>query len=728
MKKRIIALVLTLVLGLSCFGGAAVNAKTGLEGDNMKEMVLLIKNKFGIGDEFTEFNYDYYENGDSNLWYFRWNSRDGKKYISASCDDKGHVKKYSLSSNNEKKSVPEFTKAELLDEAQAFIKQIEPEIADSLIFKSASYYSYESSYRYFFNRIENGIELPDNAVSIRISADGREVMDYSENWNYEVKIPNAKNLISKDEAAAIVKKNIKMKLEYRLGWDNEGKEKVFLAYAPDRTYIAVNAKTGKVFKEKTYWNASDIDMGTDTAAMDEAKTLGIKENGATLSEAEIAKADEIKGIISAEDAIALIKNNDKLLVDENVTDIDTRLTNSDGEYFWRISMEDSRPVDWNSKNPDTYRAYASAVLNARTGEIISFRSSVKDSYYYQEDGNMVPVKLNYTKKECRNIFEGFVKEIIPEKFAATKLGDSHESYIVYRNYDTDEKLYGGYSFNYDRYNENIPFYANNIRGSVDAVTGKIYEFSYNWTDAELPSSKGIIGESRAFDSYIGYDGFDLVYELVSNYKDTDSIYNYTVETKARLVYRTAITPTLVDAFTGKGLSYNGEEYVNTVRNYEYNDIEGTEYERTIRLLGDMGVGFAGESFKPDQVITVGEFKELLNASGNSYYGYYTKYNLTEEETAAEEAENAKKLTRENAAAVIIEVMGASQFAAMDIFKTGYSDEKKISADKLGAVAIVKGFGIMTAKTGKKFMPGAKVTRGEAADIVFKYLISYVNGM
>lgn len=155
--------------------------------------------------------------------------------------------------------------------------------------------------------------------------------------------------------------------------------------------------------------------------------------------------------------------------------------------------------------------------------------------------------------------------------------------------------------------------------------------------------------------------------------------------------------------------------------YEYNDIEGTKYERVIRLLGDMGIGFAGESFKPDEVITVGEFKSLLNYSGQVYYVDYVRNGSDEKEAEKKAAEEAKKLTRENAADVLVEGMGAKKFAAMDIFKTGYSDEEKISADKLGAVTIMKGMGIMKAKSGKKFMPGAKVTRGEAAEIVFNFL-------
>lgn len=271
------------------------------------------------------------------------------------------------------------------------------------------------------------------------------------------------------------------------------------------------------------------------------------------------------------------------------------------------------------------------------------------------------------------------------------------------------------SFSYDRYNEEVPFYANKIYGSVDAVTGKIYEFSYNWTDAELPSTKGVIGESAAFDKYIGYDGFDLVYELISNYKDTSGVYKYEIEINSRLVYRTAINPYYVEAFTGKQLYYDGTEYIKRDINYIYNDIEGTKYERVISLLADMGIGFEGESFKPDDAITIGEFNQLIESSNG--YGY-----VLDPSNKKSKKNDTKLLTRQKAAGLRAEMAGMGEVAKMDIFKTGYSDEKKINKQYIGSVALMKGFGIMGAKKGKKFMPNAKLTRGEAAEIVFNLLV------
>ena len=710
MKKRIIAFVLTLVLAIGSFGGVGVMAETGLNEDNMKEMILLVKEKLNIGDEYTEFDYDYNENGSSNTWYFRWSDKQGEKNISVTCDEKGHIENYFCYDYSEKNVIPEYTKSELKDKAVEWIAKIEPEISDKLELKSASYERYQNCYRYVFVRTENGYRVPDNMVSITITTDGKEVTGYGERWDYDVKFAKVTDPISRDKAVETVKSSVRMNLEYRLGWDEEGNEKVFLAYAPDKSYIAVSAKNGKVFNEKTYFNAKGEDMGV----FDEALAMADEEseNGAYLSEAELAEASEIKFIISAEKAVELIKNNEKLLVDENFTDINTCLYKNDENYYWSISMEDNRPIDW--ENGDYYRSYVSAKLDAKTGELISFYANVKGDSD-ASDEVMEAVETKYSKKQCREKLEAFLNDTIPDKFASTKLGKASKGYLLFSDYSRNIERYGGYSFSYDRYNEEVPFYANKIYGSVDAVTGKIYEFSYNWTDAELPSTKGVIGESAAFDKYIGYDGFDLVYELISNYKDTSGVYKYEIEINSRLVYRTAINPYYVEAFTGKQLYYDGTEYVKRDINYAYNDIEGTKYERVISLLADMGIGFEGESFKPDDAITIGEFNKLIESSNG--YGY-----VLEPSNKKSKKNDTKLLTRQKAAGLLAEMAGMGEVAKMDIFKTGYSDEKKINKQYIGSVALMKGFGIMGAKKGKKFMPNAKLTRGEAAEIVFNLLV------
>ncbi len=517
-----------------------------------------------------------------------------------------------------------------------------------------------------------------------------------------------------------------MVLQYRLTYYSEGKEKVFLAYSPDRTYVAVDAKNGKIYTEKIYWGSgTDFDNGfnEEAAEADEAGADYESSKEVRLSDAEIKKIDEIKDIITSEEAISLIKNNSMLFIDPNLTSARCNLYSNNDEYYWSIYLWDERPVDYNDYSTyyDYYRGSASAYINAKTGKLISFSATTKDYYDYTNEGSDV-FKANFTKKQCKKAFEDFVKATDPEKFEFVKLSNVYDQKVSIYDYTSGEKyssLTGGYSYSYGRYYKDIPFNANSISGAVEAVTGKVTRYYVNWTDAEIPEPENIIGEDKAFDAYISCDGFDLVYELVAKYDNYDNYYGYDREAKARLVYRTAIYPNYIDAFTGKQLNYYGEEYKPAGVSYKYTDINGTKYERAIKLLADMGYGFDGEEYMPDAKITNEEFERLLGAGG--YYSY-SYYDVEEDENDVINNDDST-VTRQEAARLVIIRLGGEKMAQMDIYKTGYSDEKKIAKENIGAVALCKGLGIMGAKSGKKFKPNNAVTRGEAADIIIKMLSS-----
>ncbi|MBO4780903.1 MAG: S-layer homology domain-containing protein, partial [Lachnospiraceae bacterium] len=323
-------------------------------------------------------------------------------------------------------------------------------------------------------------------------------------------------------------------------------------------------------------------------------------------------------------------------------------------------------------------------------------------------------------------FEEFIKETDSDKFEYVKKTNDYNQTVTiyYANGNKDYDKVGGYSFTYGRYYKDIPFSANSISGAVEAVTGKVTRYYVNWTDAELPEPENVIGEQKAFDAYIACDGFDLIYELVSKYENSGSYYGVDREAKARLVYRTAISPNLIDAFTGKQIDWSGEEYKPAGVSYKYTDIAGTKYERAIKLLADMGLGFDGEEFKPGQKITNAEFEKLLtNNNVNRYYSYGYYYDVEEDEDDPEDLipDDETKVTRQEAAKLIITAMGGAKMAEMDIYKTGYSDEKKIDKGNIGYVALCKGLNIMGAKSGKKFKPNSAITRGEAADLVIRMM-------
>lgn len=706
MKKKIVALLLAAALVISPNVGNAVQAlaATVLTEDNMAGAILDMKGRLGIGDEYDQFNYSFYENSKGANWEFYWNITGTNNSAYAYCDEQGHIINYSKYIYEENKSIiPTYTTDELIDTAKAAIARIEPEIADSLAYKSVSCRTYNNSYEYYFCRIENGIEMPENYVNIAINNQTKEVVEYRAQWLYGAEIPSADKLIGKDEAAKKVGKKVNMQLRYYITYDENGDAKAFLAYTPDTGYIAVDAVSGKVYTQKNYWGeqnkASDMAMAesTDSGSGDVPR----------LSEAELAKIAELENLKTSEEAVELIKANKRLFVDESINSISANLYN-DGKdrYYWNITMRDNRPYDYSSN--DTYRAYTSARVDAKTGDILYYKASLK-SYYNFTDEEVSTLKANYTKTQCKNTAEEFLKECNADRFANTTLSSTQKTHAIAYDYYTNEYTYAGFEFSYDRVNEDIPVNGNYMDIAVDAVSGKVFSYYCNWNDdVKLPSSKGIIDADAAFDKYIGFDGFDLVYEIETTYVSGSSYYGDDAEQIVRLVYRTAISPNFVDAFTGKQLTWNGTEYEPVNNNFEYTDIAGSKYERAIKILASMGIGFEGNEFKPDQVITRDEFQKLAN--GLSSYIGFNDYTISGD----------KALTRQMAAKAVIGYMGLDKLSELKIYKTGCSDESKISKDCLGAVALAKGLGIMKASN-KKFKPTSKVTRGQAAQILLNAL-------
>lgn len=705
--KKLVSFLMTvaILVGTLHFGTADVKAVASkLNQDTMATVVLELKNKLDIGDEYTNFNYYFYDYGSGETWDFDWGTDDYSKQISAECDSDAHIKyMYAYSRNSEAIGIPESTREELLPKVLKLIEQVGgKEISEHISLDSSSTNLYSGLYSYNFKRVENGIDMPDNYLNVSVYYSNCQLRDYSINWDYNIDIPSAKKTITKQEASKKIGEKIKMNLFYGIGTDKDGNKKAYLYYEPDSTYIAVDALSSEIYTQKNYWRADEPAAG-ETAAMEDNAASA---KSASLSEAELEKINDIDGIITADEAIAIVKNNKDLYISEKITTSNAYLQAYNGGYIWRVNMNDATPIDW-SKDNDYYRDSVSARVDAKTGELKYFSASLKSYYDFNEE-EAEKVKAKYTENECQKIFEEFASKVNGERFENTEFESCGKTHPIAYDTKTDSYIYGGHTFNYVRVNEGVRLRNNYISGGVDAVSGKISSYSFYWDDEiKLPSTKGVISAKEAFDAYLSYDGFDMIYEIASETKASSaSLYGTERTNYVRLVYVTNINPDMVDAFTGRQIDYNGEEYSVKAKNLDYSDIEGTKYERSIKLLADMGIGFESEEFKPDEVITRDEFQQLADKC------YRFNYNTRK-------ISGSNKLTRRYAAYAAIGYLGLSDIADMKIFKTGYSDEEKITDRFIGSVALAKGYGIMGAASGKKFKPTAYVTRGEAADILLK---------
>lgn len=694
---------------------------------DLEQIIKVVKSKISVPAALSEFDYYYNSNSyDLNpIWNLNWRNKDGDKQISVQSDKSGNIVSYYYHDRGNRQA-PKYLKSELKSKADSFLKKVASNIAGKVKYLEATSDGfYSGMYVYNYQRVENGIPMPDNSVSIGVDFKTGEVKSYSAAWLYDVSIPSADTKLTKEQARVKIGKEVNMNLSYQNAYttqaDGTTKIKAFLVYSPDNNYVAVDAKTGEVYTSQNEWV-----IGTTNQDAAETAASGSKSDGG-LTKEEITKLEEMKNLISKEKAISTISDNKSLLLDKNLNAISAKLykrsdynTFGSGNtgttrYVWSISMNDTREVKSGAK--DTYRAYASAEVDAVTGKILSFHASVK-SYYDTTSNEWKDVKVKYSVEQGRKTLETFLKAQIPDLFNKSKFTDTTQSYVI--AYIDNKEVYGGYNYNYDRVNEGIAYPYNGISGSVDGVTGKIYSYNYNWSDnVTFESPKGAMSPENAFNSYISNEGYHLVYEInnIHNLKNITSdinTSNYSVKPEVRLVYRTDINPYLISPFTGKVLNYDGTVYDKNANSYSYSDINGLASERNILMLADLGIGFKDSVFNPSQSITVKELTGFLDKAG--FYFDNNKIKLNE---------NAASITRLETSKLALKILGYDNVAAIKgIYSIDFKDKSDIAQTDLGYVAIAWGLDLLKANSANEFKVNDKLTRENTADLIMGMLNTY----
>jgi hypothetical protein len=467
----------------------------------------------------------------------------------------------------------------------------------------------------------------------------------------------------------------------------------------------------------------------NTAKMEDSATGYSSKNygSSALTDAEIAKIEELKKLISKSEAIKKITDNKYLYLDPNLSSYTASLQkwgdgNGDSSYVWSINLSDPREVNYET-DKDTYRAYVYATVDAKSGKILSFYTNMKGNYD-EVNQKWNTVKITYDKEQGKKILEKFLKAQVADRFNNSVLTEQDNDYIAY--YNKKDPVYGGYSYQYTRVNEGVEYSYNNIYGSVDGVTGKIYSYGSNWDyNITFESPKGVISAEDAMNYYLGNNGFDLKYEIntlnkINSSNESKDKYQIlteanTVEYEIRLVYRPDVIPAYISPFTGKQLNESGEEYTEA-KPYSYKDIDNSEQYKNVRLLADMNIGFKGDNFLPNQLITVNEINSLL-----ANIGYYSSESDTEKSDSP--------ITKEKLAQFFIHKLGLDKLAKLQgIYDTGYVDKSNIDNQYLGAVALAKGLGIMKADANNYFNPKSNITRLEAVNLIMNFVEAQQNGV
>lgn len=755
MGKKIISLILCTVLILSIYPGnlpamaesydsanidkylvqAAGSGKDDFSEKELEKAIKTAKEKIQIPEKYSKFDFYYSGTASNDCWNLSWTNPDNDSYINVNLDKDYNITyyyKYDASSYSDR-NIPSYLKSELIDNAKNFIRTIAPDVYLKMEFVEAYYNGiYNNIYTYKFQRKENGIIFPDNTVTVSVDAETGEVISASIDWLYDAKITTFKTKITKEQAAEIIGKNLKMELKYEANYNTiyengqyKTVKKAFLVYKPSTSYISVDANTGEVYLTRN--ECKEVSSDTTNAASSEKEMAknALADDSSKLTEQEIEKIREVENLISKDKAIESVTSNPYLYIDKNLITYNATLNksyttdDSKSSYVWNIELRDSRLSDYSS---DSYGAWARATVDAKTGKILRFYANLK-SNYDEKTGTWLLVKIKYTNEQARKTLEKFLKSQINDRFSKTKLTTEKSDYNNIAYYDKNNTpVYGGYYYIYNRFNEGVEFPYNQIYGAVDGVTGKIYYYGCFWDDdITFESPKNIISPEKAFEYYISKDGFNLLYEVnVINQYDPKRSKNdrysdaYSVTYEVRLVYRPDIYPQYISPFTGEQLNYDGEVY-KAAKPYIYEDIENTDENREILILSDMDIGFEGTRFEPNKAVTKEEVNQLLVD-----LGYYISDN-------DDSVNSSKLITREELAYNFIKRMGLENISGLSgIYKTGYLDENNISSNYLGAVALARGLKIFPENENNFFNPQNNVTRKELVSLIFNFIKAYKN--
>lgn len=690
---------------------------------------------------------DNYTNGelDDYIWNVSWSKNNVSKNINYSVSIIANTGKIQSINNSEynsddTSSIPTISLKEAREIADTFVKTID---ADK--FKEVSrvdndfagyYRNGSSSYSFSYIRKVNGIDFSGNTIEVNVDGASGKITYYYINWDDKYTFQDEKNIISKEQAQAILKNNINMDLKYVNYYDRyddtHKKKEIKVVYSPSfKKGTSIDANSGN-FMDDNLNNASNLIV----------KDLNEKEK--TDFYKKYKEINTAKEPISEERAKAIMKETIKTLYGEDYKlsplayDESSNL-NDISEKTWSVQFY----KDENKK----FEEGGSIRIDALTESLIS---CYKNNLYDQEKD----FKEKLTWDEAYNQAINTVAKYFPSHVKNIKTQQTHsdKSKEPKENNYKERQIY----FSFPRTENGIEYYENNINVTVDLKTGEITNINYRWEDGlKFPSLQKKISEKDALNNFLQKYNTKLTYNLVNTSKDPNKL-----KFESKLIYAIDYGTRQVldvDAFNGKFVSYDGEEVNENIQLF-MNDIKSSKYEKELSILAYKGLlntkdfklnkevtqidlikslvdakGFRpyvmmNESPKQDSNVKanasapVEELKIIGVTKGTEDYKYLqmaVSYGIIDNEEL--EFKGDTKVTREEMAKILIRFINYHKVMECgDIFKANFKDADKLSKGYLGYVALAEGFGLVQLDNGN-FNPKNISTMEELSLGIYKSL-------
>ncbi len=695
-------------------------SKFNVSGAVMGQAILKLKELVGDTSDYKNFDYGYSEGEDGTVFELYWSGSEERGDLSITVASDGTVLNYSAYVDYRVDGIviPEITKAEALATAIEFALKVNPKYASTISAENATVsYNDSGMFTVVLNRYHNGVNVDGEIIRMRITSTGHIYSMDASSMAANVKLPEA----VEDADIATIKASILADyaptLEYYTYYptDADKKAEVKLRYAMPSglNSILVDAVTGEIYEQAYETGAlySSANGGMSDAVVEESAAETESAVKYTLSEAELNAAALQDSFIGVEAALLKVASLVGFTSSEGYELASNVLRRSESIFTDKISYIYDFKATHNGSSTDLIRA----TVDAQTGEVYSISANGGDIAFKAVS------ERKYDDAECRDAAMKFLETNFPEASAEYILDDSY----LNREYAPTYRL-SSYYYVFTRTMNGVKYTPDSVTIHVNPDTLEITHFDIKRSDAEFVSPDRVISPEKALDSYFAKLDPTPIYKTVGSYGDGKITFKYSSYnlsdklTMAKVYDLNAYV--YIDAFGGKLIRSNGRDYeLSTTVNLPtvaFTDIEKSPYRTAIELLANMDYIASTAKFRPTAEIKVGEFIDMFSRIGSGYQ----YINSFDEESGEKYDENAK-LSREEAAKIIITSLGHAEIAELEgIFKCDYTDADKISEGYVGYVAIAKALGLLDA-FGDTLAPSKTLTRGEAAQIVYDYLLN-----
>jgi len=696
------ALLLVILLPVTALG-APVNSNSGQAGSpgsiSLDKAIQIVKQNFNIPSDLQEFSsgFDSYDN--RQVWRLNWTAPEGKEgsfmaEVDANSGEIVSMHRWQGSGVTGSK-IPSISITQARQIGQKLLNQLLPGKSPDLVMdQESSIIPLDSygSYNIYWKRTYKKIPVGADYASMEIDRHSGEVLHFNLHWT-NTKLPEPVGIISQGQAGEVFSNEQMLKLQYIFRStvqplrNGQKPSAPLLAYAVKHQSDAmIDAFAGTpVIAENIISGAGGMGesakrMNLPAPAPDEALSLSPEE------QQEVEKS---AGLITQGQAVEAVKR--WVTVPDNM-----ELRSAGLEKNWNTPGLRTWNLNWQLTSKTSY-GNLWAQVNAANGELLNFHL------------NLPPVEGTAPaigKDEAQQIAERFVKGIQPQRFQETNI---YNDSLQDNSPENDS-----WSFNYLRLVNGALCPNDGIRITVDAKRKQVSSYSLDWTEANFPSTTGILGTDKANEVFLQTIPLKLRYTFIQKPGEQPQVkLVYFPESKDGL--------SILDAKTGQALYQNGQSVSDKPQSYVFNDIEGHFAQKEISLLGQAGIfGEYGNSFHPDENITL---RSLLKAMLTSKEGVYGIGKINDQELInrcqrlgwiKEGTDLNSQISRDNLSLLMLRFLDIEYLTRVEgIYQVPYQDAAQLSPTSKATAAITWGLGIIKAD-GKNYDPAHIVSRGEAA--------------